>query len=200
MAIDGDDSAAPPAQALDFATLVRLEACGPDRFRNGFSDLDFQGGHMFGGQLVAQALAAAMHTLEGRQVQSLHGYFLARADVRQSIDYAVERIRDGRSFATRRVRAEQHGKVVFEMLCSASSGEAGPIDHQDAPPLHVPRPESLATMAQLLADPAFADCRTTIERLSPMDLVDCRPVEPERLLRPHGGWPLHVWLRVPSID
>lgn len=188
-----------PAQAEDFAALVEIEPCGPDRFRNRFSDLDFQGGHMFGGQLVAQALAAATHTLDGRQVHSLHGYFLRPGDVRECTEYAVERVRDGRSFATRRVRAEQGGKPLFEMQCSASTGEAGPMDHQSRPPANVPPPESLRTMADLAGDPAFADWQTTIERLSPMRLVDCRPVDPERLFRPGGGGPLRVWLRIPSL-
>jgi acyl-CoA thioesterase II len=179
--------------------LIRMEQTGPGCFRNLFSDMDFQGGHMFGGQLVAQALAAAMLTLDGRQVHSLHGYFLRPGDVREGIDYAVERVRDGRSFATRRVRAGQGGKALFEMLCSASTGESGPMDHQARPPADVPAPESLRTMADCLADPAFANWHTTIERLSPMPLADCRPVDPERLFRPGSGGPLRVWLRMPSL-
>jgi acyl-CoA thioesterase-2 len=186
-------------QAQDFASLLRLEPLGAGRFRSICSDLDYQGGHMFGGQLVAQALAAALPSFGGKRVHSLHGYFLRPGDVRHAIDYLVEDLRDGRSFATRRVRAEQHGKLLYEMLCSASTGEPGPMDHQDASPGDVPPPGGLATMAQLLEDPDFADCHDTIARLTPMDLVDCRPLEPERVFRPGGGGPVRVWLRVPSL-
>ena len=71
-----------PAQAEDFASLIRLEQTGPGCFRNLFSDLDFQGGHMFGGQLLAQGLAAAMATVEGKRAKSLHAYYLRRGNVR----------------------------------------------------------------------------------------------------------------------
>ena len=94
-------------------------------FRNRFSDLDFQGGHMFGGQIVAQALAAAMATLDGRPVHSLYGYFLRPGDVRQPVEFGVEATRDGRNFSTRRVRAEQNGKLLYEMQCSASVMQGG---------------------------------------------------------------------------
>lgn len=186
-------------QAEDFASLFLLEPAGVGRLRSICSDLDYQGGHMFGGQLVAQALAAALPSFGDKRVHSLHGYFLRPGDVRHTIEYAVEELRDGRSFATRRVRAEQHGKLLFEMLCSASTGEVGPMDHQDPVPGDLPPPNDLATMAQLLADPAFADCYETISRLLPMNMVDCRPLEPERVFRPGGGGPVRVWLKVRSL-
>ena len=192
-------SAPPALQAQDFASLLRLEEIGPGHFRNVYSDLDYQGGHMFGGQLVAQALAAALPSFGDKQVHSLHGYYLRPGDVRGAIDYTVEVLRDGRSFATRRVRAEQNGKQLYEMLCSASTGEAGPMDHQDAVPTGAPEPESLATMAQLLDDPAFGDFHETIDRLTPMQFVDCRPLEPERVFRPGHGGPVRTWLRVKSL-
>jgi len=191
---------APPArQAQDFISLLELEELEPGRFRSLFSDLDYQGGHMFGGQLVAQALAAALPSFGDKQAHSLHGYYLRPGDVRAAIDYAVEEVRDGRSFATRRVRAEQNGKLLYEMLCSASTGEAGPMDHQDAVPANVPAPEDLPTMAQLLDDPAFADCHETIDRLTPMQFADCRPLDPESVFRPGHGGPMRVWLKVKSL-
>jgi acyl-CoA thioesterase II len=200
MASGGSVSAARAEQARDFAALIALERVEPGRFRSRFSDLDYQGGHMFGGQIVAQALAAALQTLGDKHVHSLHGYFLRPGDVHSPIDYSVETMRDGRNFATRRVRAEQGGKALYEMLCSAGSGSQGPFDHQDPVPLAVPPPESLATMAHLLNDPAYADCRDAIRRLLPMDMVDCRPVDPERLFRPGSGGPLRVWLRMRGLE
>jgi acyl-CoA thioesterase-2 len=153
---------------------------------------------MFGGQLVAQALAAALPSFGDKQVHSLHGYYLRPGDVTAAIDYSVEVLRDGRSFATRRVKAEQNGKLLYEMLCSASVDEAGPMDHQDDAPTGVPQPESLATMAELLGDPAFADCHETIARLTPMEFVDCRPLDAECVFLPGHRAPVRVWLRVKS--
>lgn len=188
-----------PAQAEDFASLIRLEQTGPGCFRNLFSDLDFQGGHMFGGQLLAQALAAAMATVEGKRAKSLHAYYLRRGNVRQAVDYRVEVIRDGRGFSTRRVTALQDGKALVEMLCSASAPEQGVLDHRDALDPAIPEPEKLRDMAEIAADPAFADIHDAVLRLSPMQFVEARPVDPQRLLRPAGGGPAHVWLRVPSV-
>ena len=188
-----------PAQAEDFASIIRLEQTGPGCFRNLYSDLDFQGGHMFGGQLLAQGLAAALATVEGKRAKSLHAYYLRRGDVRQPVDYHVEIVRDGRGFSTRRVRAVQGGKALFEMLCSMSAPEQGVLDHRDALDAAIPGPDSLRDMADIAADPAFADCREAALRLSPMQFVEARPVDPERLLRAGGGGPAHVWVRVPSL-
>ncbi len=188
-----------PAQAEDFESIIRLEQTGPGCFRNLYSDLDFQGGHMFGGQLLAQGLAAALATVEGKRAKSLHAYYLRRGDVRQPVDYRVENVRDGRGFSTRRVTATQQGKALVEMLCSASAPEQGVLDHRDALASGVPGPEGLRDMADIAADPAFADCREAALRLSPMQFVEARPVDPERLLRPASGGPAHVWVRAPSV-
>jgi len=188
-----------PASATDFAALVSMRACGPGHFRNRCADLDFQGGHMFGGQLVAQALAAAMQTLDGRRVHSLHGYFLRPGNVRAPVDFFVETARDGRSFSTRRVYAEQGGKRLYEMQCSASKAQDGALDHQDAPLAGIPQPEQLPTLTELLASGEYDDCRAALDRLGPMDLVDVRPLNPEALFRPGTAPGTRVWLRVPSL-
>lgn len=188
-----------PESAADFAALVSMRACGSGHFRNRCSDLDFQGGHMFGGQLVAQALAAAIETLDGRRVHSLHGYFLRPGDVRAPVDFFVEITRDGRSFSTRRVYAEQGGKRLYEMQCSASVEQDGALDHQDPPLAGVPAPEDLPTLADLMASGEFDDCRPALERLGPMDLVDVRPVNPKALFRPGTVPGARVWLRIPSL-
>lgn len=182
-----------PVQAEDFASLIRLEQTGPGCFRNLFSDLDFQGGHMFGGQLLAQGLAAAQATAEGKRARSLHAYYLRRGDVRQAVEFHVEIVRDGRGFSTRRVRAVQQGKALVEMLCFASVPERGVLDHREALDPDVPGPEGLANMAEVVADPAFSEFRKTALRLSPMRFVEARPVDPDRLLRPAGGGPAYVW-------
>lgn len=189
-----------PAQAEDFASIIKLEQIAPGRFRNLYSDLDFQGGHMFGGQMLAQGLAAALATLEGKRAKSLHAYYLRRGNVREPVEYHVENVRDGRGFSTRRVTAVQDGKALVEMLCSANAPEQGVLEHQDAGDPGVPGPEGLRDMFEISADPAFADCREAALRLTPMQFVEARPVDPERLLRAGGGGPTHVWCRVPSLS
>lgn len=100
------------------------------------------GGRVFGGQVVAQALVAARRTVETERVaHSLHGYFLLGGDPRVPIIYEVDRIRDGRSFTTRRVVAIQHGQAIFSMSVSFQLAEDG-YEHQSAMP-DVPMPEDL---------------------------------------------------------
>ncbi|MGZ6825638.1 MAG: acyl-CoA thioesterase [Mycobacteriales bacterium] len=97
----------------------------------------------FGGQVAGQALVAATRTVPGRlAVHSLHGYFVRAGDPHAPTVYLVDRLRDGRSFATRQVRAVQEGQVIFTMSASFQSLDAGP-DHQDEAPV-VPGPEELA--------------------------------------------------------
>lgn len=185
-------------QADDFLSLISLERLGEGLFVNRFSDCDFQGGHMFGGQLLAQALAAAVATCEGRQVQSVHGYFLRPGNVRAPVEFEVEATRDGRSFSSRRVVARQGGSPLLDMICSASTREEGALSHQRALPDALPDPDSLPTMAELRELAEFGDCVDAIERLAPMALMDVRPIDPARLLRPGTGGDTRVWLRVPS--
>ncbi|MFG1464075.1 acyl-CoA thioesterase II [Xanthobacter sp. DSM 24535] len=100
------------------------------------------GGRVFGGQVVAQALVAAQRTVDiDRITHSLHGYFLLGGDPSVPIIYEVDRIRDGRSFTTRTVKAIQHGKAIFSMSCSFQVLEPG-LEHQIAMP-DVPQPEQL---------------------------------------------------------
>ncbi len=102
----------------------------------------------FGGQVAAQALVAAGTTVEqpGRQVHSLHAYFLRGGSTVDHIVYMVDRLRDGRSFSTRRVRAVQYGKTIFAMSASFVEPMAGPSHRPDAewitevlPPQDVPK-------------------------------------------------------------
>ncbi|HZJ33437.1 MAG TPA: acyl-CoA thioesterase domain-containing protein, partial [Vicinamibacterales bacterium] len=92
----------------DLVSLLRLERLDRDLFRGRSQDLGW--GAIFGGQVVGQALSAAAQTVgSGRIVHSLHGYFMRAGDVRGSIVYQIDRLRDGKSFTTRRVVAVQEG-------------------------------------------------------------------------------------------
>ncbi|MFF5444547.1 acyl-CoA thioesterase II [Streptomyces sp. NPDC012888] len=102
---------------------------------------------VFGGQVAAQALVAAGRTVPAdRPPHSLHSYFLRPGDPGAPIVYSVDRIRDGRSFTTRRVVAVQHGQPIFHLSASFQTYEEG-LDHQAAMPA-APDPESLPTAAE----------------------------------------------------
>jgi acyl-CoA thioesterase II len=106
---------------------------------------------VFGGQALGQALSAALHTVPAdRHVHSLHAYFLRPGDVMKPIIYDVDRIRDGTSFTTRRIRAIQSGQAILAMTASFQIDEPG-LDHADAMP-NVPPPEQCLTDAERLAD------------------------------------------------
>ncbi|HLL67684.1 MAG TPA: acyl-CoA thioesterase II [Micromonosporaceae bacterium] len=105
---------------------------------------------VFGGQVAGQALVAAARTVDpARQVHSLHGYFVRPGDPSEPIEYAVERIRDGRSFSVRRSVAYQHGKPIFFLSASFQRPEEG-LDHHAPAPLHVPPPDEVPTMEDRL--------------------------------------------------
>lgn len=123
---------------LDVLDLERIDA---DIFRGTNEASDWA--RLFGGQVAAQALAAAQRTVDGYPVHSLHGYFLRGGNPSVPVVYTVDRIRDGASFTTRRVVALQDGKAIFNTSISFHRVEAG-FDHQ-APMPDVPGPEELPT-------------------------------------------------------
>jgi acyl-CoA thioesterase-2 len=110
--------------------LLDLEALEINLFR-GRTTRDGRD-RIFGGQVLGQALVAARRTVEDRLAHSLHGYFLRPGDPTRPIVYEVDRIRDGRSFATRRVVATQAGRAIFNMSVSFQEVEAG-FEHQSEP-------------------------------------------------------------------
>src|SRR4051794_26253788 len=113
----------------DLITLLDLEAIEMNIFRGLSPDEDRQ--RVFGGQVAGQALVAAARTVESdRSVHSLHAYFLRPGDPSVPILYDVDRIRDGRSFTTRRVVGIQHGRAIFNLAASFHVHEEGQLDHQ----------------------------------------------------------------------
>jgi acyl-CoA thioesterase II len=104
---------------------------------------------VFGGQVAGQALVAAGRTVpDDRAVHSLHAYFIRAGDPRVPIIYDVERVRDGRSFTTRRVLAIQHGEAIFSLSASFQEAQPG-LEHTEPAPQGVPDPETLPTIAEL---------------------------------------------------
>jgi len=104
---------------------------------------------IFGGQVAAQSLMAAGRTVGRGRVHSLHSYFLRPGDPKAPILYEVDRIRDGRSFTTRRVVAIQHGEAIFNMATSFHVDEEGPLAHQ-VPMPEVPSPDELKPLSERL--------------------------------------------------
>jgi acyl-CoA thioesterase-2 len=129
--------------------LLDLEAMSPMTFRGVSPAVGPQ--RVFGGQVAGQALVAAGRTVDaGRQVHSLHGYFVRPGDPHEPIVYEVENIRDGRSFSVRRTVARQHGRTIFFMSASFHRSEPG-LDHYVSSPPDVPPPEVVPTMRERLA-------------------------------------------------
>jgi len=128
---------------LDILDLERLE-------HNLFRGVSPKGGwqRVFGGQVISQALIATQRTVaDDRNVHSLHAYFMRPGDPEVPIIYEVDRIRDGRSFTTRRVVAVQHGRAIFSLSASFQLDEPG-LDHQIEMP-DVPMPEDLAGFTEM---------------------------------------------------
>lgn len=175
--------------------LLDLEQLEVNLFRGRSRDVGAR--HVYGGQVVSQAVVAAERTVEGRAPHSLHGYFLLPGDVAAPIVYQVDRIRDGRSFSARRVQAIQHGRPIFSMIASFQDPEAG-LEHAAEMP-EAPAPEALATYAELverwLAEAGPVSPRVAAAMRTPGP-VEFRPVDPwNPLLRVAAAPRQSAWFR-----
>ena len=180
-------------QALDaLLELLDLEQIELNIFRGRSPDEQRQ--RVFGGQVAGQALVAAGRTVPAdRPVHSLHAYFIRPGDPSVPIVYTVDRVRDGRSFTTRRVSAIQHGKIIFTLSASFQHPEPGP-EHADPIP-QAPRPEEVEPNRERLAryfdqaPPEFLD--------NPIELRSVGPLSIEADLDPSLRTTRNmVWLRV----
>jgi acyl-CoA thioesterase II len=172
-------------------TILDLEQLEVNIFRGLSPDENVQ--RVFGGQVAGQALVAAGRTVPvERQVHSLHAYFLRPGDPSIPIVYEVDRIRDGRSFTTRRVVAVQHGKAIFHLSASFQIQEPG-VEHQALMP-DAPDPESLMTINERRAAAGIPPSERW-ERPRPIDLryVDDPPWSADGDVEPHNQQ--QVWIR-----
>ncbi|MCL1139028.1 acyl-CoA thioesterase II [Shewanella pneumatophori] len=177
----------------DLLALLSLEQIEEGLFRGQSQDLGF--GHVFGGQVMGQALSAAKQTVSpDRKVHSLHSYFLRAGDEKLPIVYDVEIMRDGGSFSARRVKAIQKGRPIFYMTCSFQTAEEG-YEHQAVMP-DVPGPEGLLNQQELamtlrdkvpskVLEKFMADTPIEMRLVNPSDPIAPKPSEPVR----------HVWIR-----
>ena len=174
---------------LDVLNLEQLEV---NLFRGRSPQDRWQ--RVFGGQVIGQALVAASRTVEGRAPHSMHAYFLVGGDPKVPIIYEVDRIRDGKSFTTRRVVAIQHGQAIFTLMVSFHNDEEG-LTHQTPMP-HVPPPEDLPSEAHIKATilPTMPEAvRRYYESERPIEL---RPVQYDRYLgKKYQDGKFNVWIR-----
>lgn len=190
------ESTTPNQSALDdLVRLLDLEAIEVNIFRGNSPDENRQ--RVFGGQVAGQALVAAARTIDerGRLVHSLHAYFLRPGDPTVPILYEVDRIRDGRSFSTRRVVAIQHGRAIFNLQASFHDDEPGP-DHQLAMPDGMGDPLEFPDFRTRMA-PYADQIGDWYDRPRPIDLryVDGDPTS----RRGQSTTKQHVWLRADGV-
>lgn len=182
----GDPSAQPASSLLD---LLHPEALDRDLFRGANPDT-WPGGRVFGGLVAAQSLRAAIDTVEtDHAIHSFHSYFVRAGRTGQPIIYSVERIRDGRSFTTRRVTAVQDGEAIFTMDASFHRWEEGDADYQLALPPGTPGPEDeTARVAGV-----FGEMAERPSLFLPFEMHELGPTEPE----PDGSYrsTRRVWMR-----
>jgi acyl-CoA thioesterase-2 len=129
---------------LDLSRVFELEPHGPDTYVG--ESPRYEWGRIYGGLVVAQALRAAVHTVQAEHaVHSLHAYFILGGDLGEPVRYEVDRVRNGRSFTTRRVVARQSAGAILTLECSFQRAEDGPDTQSADMPAGVPDPATLAT-------------------------------------------------------
>lgn len=182
------------AVVRDLLDIIRLEQLERNLFRGQTRATGQKS--IFGGLVAGQALMAASRTVEpDRPVHSLHAYFLRPGDFSVPIIYEVDRIRDGRSFTTRRVNAIQHGKAIFSLAASYQVEEKG-VEHQwDMP--DVPPPGALENDERQRHELAHAVPESFREAFLQERPVEFRPVKPRDSFSGEPQEPVRqVWFRL----
>ena len=177
----------------DLVSILDLERIEENIYRGTSPQVGWQ--RVFGGLVISQALVAASRTVEGRPPHSLHAYFILPGDPSVPIVYEVDRIRDGKSFATRRCVAIQHGRAIFSLSASFQVEETG-LEHSFDMP-DVPAPETLPSEAEVIKrfGPMMPEAvRRYFERERPIEL---RPVDLARYIARGKNLPAvqQVWVR-----
>lgn len=173
--------------------LLKLERIEDNIFRGDSRDIGSP--NVFGGQVLGQALNAAIRTVEQDKIpHSLHAYFILPGDMTTPIIYEVDQIRDGRSFTTRRVVAMQHAKPIFNLSASFQKIESG-MDHQSKMP-EVPPPDDLPSMSDLRKSLLKVVPEKYHRFLKPKWPIEIRLLDPVNPFRPEKKEPIKfVWMR-----
>ncbi|QLB60501.1 acyl-CoA thioesterase II [Acinetobacter indicus] len=175
------------ALTQELVELLSLEKLEENIYRGISRNL--VGKRVFGGQVLGQALRAASYTTD-RPAHSLHAYFLFGGDVNAPIIYEVDRIREGKSFVSRQVRAIQHGRTIFMCMVSFAAPEEG-LNYQISEPEY-PAPEQLKNEAELVQSivefiPENVRASFTRDRH-----VEIRPVNPSNPFQPQPEAPSYA--------
>ncbi len=190
----------------DLLATVALVEVSTDVFEG--KSHDYVGSRIFGGQVLAQAVMAAAHTLdEDKPCHSLHGYFLRGGDINQPVIYQVRRLRDGRSLSAREVTAIQYkqvrGKppveqVIFSMIASFSPMEEG-LEYQEDMPVYPP-PEDLLAEQDLKAEYVGKVPEALKARFMRRRHIEIKPVKPRNPIMPEPTRPQQAnWLRIRDL-
>ena len=183
----------------ELIALLDLENLG----NNTFSGNSYTIGspHVFGGQVIAQAVNAAYRTIpENRFLHSLHSYFLEAGDLTIPIHYKVEEVRNGGSFSTRRVTAIQHKKTIFILAASFHQKEDG-FEHQVAFDSTIKQPEELLSWDDMLDKFGAFIGKSTKAFLSIKRPIEFKPVRTPNYLEPKNlPATEQVWFRLKGND
>ncbi len=184
------------ASAADLVANLDLETIEVDIFRGRSPQKGWK--RVFGGQVIAQALVAASRPVEGRAPHSLHASFILPGDPLVPIVFEVDRIRDGKSFTTRRVVAIQHGKAIFSLSASFQIDEQG-VEH-GLPMPAAPDPDTLPDPIDLLrsaGEAAQQRLQAFFDRIRP---IEVRPIDLSRYAPGARGVPREprqsLWIRI----
>ncbi|MGK2308678.1 acyl-CoA thioesterase [Cutibacterium sp. V947] len=178
-----------PSTTAELLDLLDLEALDLDLFRGKQPRTTWQ--RTFGGQVLAQALVAGARTVPERTAHSMHALFLHAGRTDLPMIFDVERIRDGRTFSTRRVNARQHGRTIFTAELSFKNRENGP-EHSDPMPGYLPGPDKCPTLAQAL-EQMFGRPMPTVKE---WDALDVRLAsDGSNLVDPTHATHLSLWVR-----
>jgi acyl-CoA thioesterase-2 len=183
-----------PASAAELVALLDLETIDLNLFRGQQPNTSMQ--RVFGGQVAAQAVMAAARTVpDSLSVHSLHSYFVLPGDTAVPIVYDVERVRDGRSFSTRRVLARQHGRPIYGLTASFQVDEQG-FDHQDPMP-EVPAPEESFDVAAAMRAAGSERSEQWLREWSALELRHAGDTGPDGVLtgKEHAAL-VRYWIRV----
>jgi acyl-CoA thioesterase-2 len=173
--------------------ILDLERIEENIFRGLSPQVGWQ--RVFGGLVISQALVATARTVEGRAPHSLHGYFLLPGDPSVPIIYEVDRIRDGKSFTTRRCNAIQHGRAIFSLSASFQMEEPG-LEHA-VPMPKVPPPGELPSEAEMLRRFGAVMPEAIRRYFARERPIEMRPVDLTRYVKDAAGaLQQNVWLRV----
>ncbi len=175
------------ALTQELVELLSLEKLEENIFRGQSRNL--VGKRVFGGQVLGQALRAASYTTD-RPAHSLHAYFLFGGDINAPIIYEVDRIRDGRSFVSRQVRAIQHGKTIFMCMVSFAEQEEG-LNYQVAEPEYpaVEDVKSEAELKNMLVEFVPENVRASFMRDRHIEI---RPIDPQNPFQPQPAAPSYA--------